>query len=64
MTYCRCGQLLLLSIADITVRLPSGEDVPFQRRTDFVLCDRCLSRLPVSVLRESEEVGAGQGPQG
>jgi hypothetical protein len=51
MKYCNCGQLLLLSVDENTVTLPSGLAIPFRRNTDWVSCDQCFSSFAVGELR-------------
>lgn len=51
MKYCNCGQLLLLSVEENTVTLPTGLEIPFRRNTDYVSCDQCFSSYAVTELR-------------
>jgi hypothetical protein len=51
MKYCNCGQLLLLSVDENTVTLPSGQEIPFRRTTDYVSCDQCFTNFAVGELR-------------
>ncbi|MGH2721760.1 MAG: hypothetical protein ACRDJO_09165 [Actinomycetota bacterium] len=51
MKYCNCGQLLLLSVDENTITLPTGTEIPFRRATDFVSCDQCFSSFAVTELR-------------
>ncbi|MGH2688785.1 MAG: hypothetical protein ACRDKW_08265 [Actinomycetota bacterium] len=51
MKYCNCGQLLLLSVEENTVTLPTGLEIPFRRTTDYVSCDQCFSSYAVTELR-------------
>jgi hypothetical protein len=54
MRYCDCGQLLLLAVDEATVVLPSGEEIPFRRMTDYVSCDQCMRSFPVTELRNRD----------
>jgi hypothetical protein len=55
MKYCDCGQLLLLAVDENTVVLPSGEEIPFRRTTDYVSCDQCLRSFPIAELRKRSD---------
>jgi hypothetical protein len=48
---CECGELLLEGIGRRTVRNVLGEEMPFSRRTDHVVCPACLRSYPASTLR-------------
>ena len=48
---CTCGVLLAKSITDVGIIDVTGEDVPFRRNTDFLLCPSCHNVYSVTVAR-------------
>jgi hypothetical protein len=47
---CECGDRLVEVLGDTYIVL-DDEQVPFRRRTDYLLCDSCGLSFPVQLLR-------------
>jgi hypothetical protein len=47
---CGCGDRLVEVLGDTYIVL-EDEQLPFRRRTDYLLCDTCGASYPVQVLR-------------
>lgn len=51
---CECGASLLAAVGEETITTVEGMQMVFRRRTDYVLCPRCLRLYSVSQLRGEE----------
>jgi hypothetical protein len=51
---CRCGELLLLDNDERYVRAVSGEQIPFSRGTDHIVCPVCMRSYRVKDLRAAK----------
>ena len=62
---CVCGEPLAEEVTDRGVVLPGGEQVPFRRNTDFVICSKCLRMYRATDLVEGrvEPVGEDEGSE-
>jgi hypothetical protein len=62
---CVCGEPLAESVNDRGVVLPGGEQVPFRRNTDYVICSVCLRMYRATDLVEGrvEPVGEDEGSE-
>jgi hypothetical protein len=48
---CDCGQVLVQAVGEESLKTLGGEEVPFRRRTDYLLCPVCLKLYPCDELR-------------
>lgn len=51
---CECGERLLAAVGEETITTVEGHQLVFRRRTDYVLCPRCLRLYAIAHLRGSE----------
>lgn len=51
---CECGERLLAAVGDETITTVEGDQMVFRRRSDYVLCPRCLKLYTASQLRGPE----------
>ncbi|MGH2706517.1 MAG: hypothetical protein ACRDJ4_15950 [Actinomycetota bacterium] len=49
---CDCGQVLVQAVGEESLKTLGGEEVPFRRRTDYLLCPVCLKLYPCDQLRK------------
>ncbi len=63
MIRCRCGEPLVDGVAADTVRV-AGEDIPFRRTTDYVVCLACGELHSSRSLRSTTAVSADRQPAG
>ncbi|MGH2721016.1 MAG: hypothetical protein ACRDJO_05375 [Actinomycetota bacterium] len=48
---CRCGRLLVRAVGERSILSTAGDEIPFSRSTDHVLCPECLRSYPARGLR-------------
>lgn len=49
---CACGTVLLESVGPDSITTLDGQEIPFRRTTDYVICDVCDASFRVDQLRE------------
>jgi hypothetical protein len=57
---CVCGEPLAEAVTDRGVVLPGGEQVPFRRNTDYVICSTCLRMYRATDLVEGRVEPVGE----